>query len=142
MENLTVTQEGYIEELTRFSQCLNAKTGFVNFWRVHQSFLYSIFVFQIEHFQKTLEGQYLNRIRLSAPLYILLETDLLSYTYTLSCWQINTARLVTNLISVDLRYLCNSIISRLISWLRLPSYLMIAVIVDWKIRYFKCFKKV
>ena len=24
-------QEGYIEELTRFSQCLNAKTGFVNF---------------------------------------------------------------------------------------------------------------
>ena len=26
-----MTQEGYIEELTRFSQCLNAKTGFVNF---------------------------------------------------------------------------------------------------------------
>ena len=24
-------QKGYIEELTRFSQCLNAKTGFVNF---------------------------------------------------------------------------------------------------------------
>ena len=25
-----IGQEGYIEELTRFSQCLNAKTGFVN----------------------------------------------------------------------------------------------------------------
>ena len=24
-------QGGYMEELTRFSQCLNAKTGFVNF---------------------------------------------------------------------------------------------------------------
>ena len=26
-----LNQEGYIEELTRFSQCLNAKTGFVHF---------------------------------------------------------------------------------------------------------------
>ena len=25
------TQEGYIEELTQFSQCLNEKTGYVNF---------------------------------------------------------------------------------------------------------------
>ena len=24
-------QEGYIEELSRFSQCLNAKTGYANF---------------------------------------------------------------------------------------------------------------
>ena len=30
------TQEGYLEELTRFSSCLNAKTGFVNFWSVYQ----------------------------------------------------------------------------------------------------------
>ena len=29
--NCGENQEGYIEELTRFSQCLNAKTGFVNF---------------------------------------------------------------------------------------------------------------
>ena len=65
-------QEGYIEELTRFSQCLNAKTGFVNFWSVYQSFLYWIFMFQIVHFQKILEGQCLNSIRLTAPLYILL----------------------------------------------------------------------
>ena len=27
----TQEQEGYIEELSRFSQCLNAKTGFVKF---------------------------------------------------------------------------------------------------------------
>ena len=53
-------QEGYIEELTRFSQCLNAKTGFVNSWSVYQSFLYWIFMFQIIHFQKILEGQCLN----------------------------------------------------------------------------------
>ena len=66
-------QEGYIEELTRFSQCLNAKTGFVSFWSVYQSFLYWIFTFQIEHLQKILEGQCLNRIRLTAPLYILLD---------------------------------------------------------------------
>ena len=26
-----LVQEGYIEELTRLSQCLNAKTGFVHF---------------------------------------------------------------------------------------------------------------
>ena len=25
------SQEGYVEELTRFYQCLNAKTGFANF---------------------------------------------------------------------------------------------------------------
>ena len=53
-------QEGYIEELTRFSQCLNAKTGFVNIWSVYQSFLYWIFMLLIEHFQRILEGQCLN----------------------------------------------------------------------------------
>ena len=31
MDKDGVFQEGYIEELTRFSQCLNAKTGFINF---------------------------------------------------------------------------------------------------------------
>ena len=51
---LGFAQEGYIEELTRFS------------------FLYWIFMFQILHFQKILEGQCLYRIRLTAPLYILL----------------------------------------------------------------------
>ena len=39
---------------------------------MYQSFLYWIFIFQIVHFQKILEGQCLNKNRLSAPLYILL----------------------------------------------------------------------
>ena len=70
-------QGWYIEELTRFSQCLNAKTGFVKFWSVYQSFSYWIFMFQIVHFQKILQGQCLNKNRLTAPLYILLgETTL------------------------------------------------------------------
>ena len=34
-EYVTYLQEGYIEEMTRFSHCLNAKTGFVNYWSVH-----------------------------------------------------------------------------------------------------------
>ena len=50
----------------------NAKTGFVNFWSVHQSFLYRIFMFQIIHLQKILEGHCLNKNGLTAPLYILL----------------------------------------------------------------------
>ena len=79
------TQEVYIEELTRFSQCLNAKTGFVNFWSVYQPFLYWIFMFQIVHFQKILEGQCLNKIRLTAPLYILLAFNLSSDIH-LSKW--------------------------------------------------------
>ena len=66
------TQEGYIEELSRFSQCLNAKTGFVAFWSVYKSFLFWIFLFQIVHLQKILEGQCLNKNRLTAPQYILL----------------------------------------------------------------------
>ena len=70
---ISVYQEGYIEEVTRLSQCLNAKTGFVYFWSVYWSFLYWIFMFQIVHFQKILEGQCLNKIRLTAPLYILLD---------------------------------------------------------------------
>ena len=39
-EEYTDSYEGYIEELSRFSQCLNVKTGFVNFRSVYQSFLY------------------------------------------------------------------------------------------------------
>ena len=39
-----------------FLKCLNKKTVFVNFWSVYQSFLYWIFMFQIAHFQKILEG--------------------------------------------------------------------------------------
>ena len=74
-QKVTSNQEGYIEELTRLSQCLNAKTGFVHFWSVYQSFLYWIFMFQIEHYQKILEGQCLNSIRLTAPLYILLASN-------------------------------------------------------------------
>ena len=35
-----IPQEGYIEEVTRLSQCLNAKTGFVHFRSVYQPFLY------------------------------------------------------------------------------------------------------
>ena len=30
-QKLGLDQEGYIEEVTRLSQCLNAKTGFVHF---------------------------------------------------------------------------------------------------------------
>ena len=71
------SKEGYKQELTRFSQCLNAKTGFVNFWSVYQQFLYWIFMFQIVHFQKILEGQCLNKISLTAPLYILLDLRLI-----------------------------------------------------------------
>ena len=33
---VSLVQEGYKKELTRFSQCLNAKTGFVNFWSAYQ----------------------------------------------------------------------------------------------------------
>ena len=69
-------QEGYIKKLTRLSQCLNAKTGFVHFWSEYQSLLYWIFMFQIVHFQKILEGQCLNSIMLTAPLYILLASNL------------------------------------------------------------------
>ena len=83
-------QEGYIEELTRFSQCLNAKTGFVSFWSVYQSFLYWIFTFQIEHLQKILEGQCLNRIRLTAPLYILLGCNVSHKSDFKILWSIST----------------------------------------------------
>ena len=48
--NSSSHQVGYIEELTRFSQCLNAKTSFANFWSVYQPFLFWIFMFQIVHF--------------------------------------------------------------------------------------------
>ena len=61
-----------MEELSRFSQCQNAKTGLVNFWSVYHSF-FLIFMFQIEHFQKILEGKCHNKNRLRAPLYILLD---------------------------------------------------------------------
>ena len=81
MEDKTdLTQGGYIEELTRFSQCQNAKTCFVNFLSVAQSFLYCTFMFQIVQFQKILEGQCLKRIRLTAPLYILLGPNPLTRT--------------------------------------------------------------
>ena len=68
-------QEGYIEEMTRFSHCLNAKTGFVNFWSVYQSFLYWIFMYVSD---KTLSKDFrravqcLDKNRLTAPLHILL----------------------------------------------------------------------
>ena len=85
---LSSGQEGYIEELTSLSQCLIAKTGFVHFWSVYQSFLYWIFMFQIVHFQKILEVQCLNSIRLTAPLYILLGLNqLCSYTLYLGLKQ-------------------------------------------------------
>ena len=41
-------------------------------------------MFQIVHFQKILEGQCLNIIRLSAPLYILLDTHI---THCFAAWQ-------------------------------------------------------
>ena len=78
--------EGYIVELTRLSQCLNAKTGLVHFWSVYQSFLYWIFMFQIVHFQKILEGQCLNKNRLTAPLYILLAPAVLVWYFEEELW--------------------------------------------------------
>ena len=60
------------KELSRFSQCWNAKTVFVNFWSVYcaSRILYWTFMFQ-----KILEEHFLNRFRLTAPLYILLTID-------------------------------------------------------------------
>ena len=49
------SQEGYTDELSRFSLCLNAKTGFVNFCCVYQSFLHWTFKFQIVNFIEILE---------------------------------------------------------------------------------------
>ena len=69
------SQEGYIEEMTRFSHYLNAKTGFAFFWNAYQSFSYWKFMFQIGHFQKILEWQCLKKNRLTAPLYMLLEYE-------------------------------------------------------------------
>ena len=66
-----IQQEGYIKELSRFLQCLNAKTGYFNF-KVCVSIIFILTIYVSDsRLSEYLYGQYLNIVRLTAPLYII-----------------------------------------------------------------------